>query len=82
MMNSRKLLQPAPELIQITIDYLNLGYKDYLAARVLINAHLPVQGSILASTAIEKYFKAILSIHGALKRQHYGHLKNLISMRL
>lgn len=74
-MNSQKLLQPKPEFIQATIDYLNLAYKDYLAARVLFNAHLPIQGSILASTAIEKYFKAILSIHGALIKQHYGHLK-------
>lgn len=54
------------------VDYLNVAYQDYLAARVLLNADLLVQGSILASTAIEKYLKAILFIHGTKRK---GHLK-------
>jgi hypothetical protein len=51
---------------------LDIAYKDYLAARVLLNAHLLVQGAVLASTAIEKYFKAVLAFRG---HQSHGHLK-------
>ena len=70
-----------PEFGQITADFLNIAYKDYLAARVLFNAQLPVQGAVLASTAVEKYFKAILAFHGNecgghLKKAHFNAVKN------
>lgn len=55
-----------------TAEFLNIAYKDYLASRVLINAHLLVQGAVLASTTIEKYFKAILAFRG---QENRGHLK-------
>jgi hypothetical protein len=55
-----------------TAQFLDIAYKDYLAARVLINAGLLVQGAILGSTAVEKYFKAILAFRG---QQSHGHLK-------
>lgn len=61
-----------PEFGQKTADFLNIAYKDYLGARVLFNAQLPVQGAVLASTAVEKYFKAILAFRG---NQSQGHLK-------
>ena len=69
-----------------TAEFLDLAYKDYLAARVLLNAHLVVQGAVLASTAIEKYFKAILAFrgnesHGHLKKAHFNAAKNF-DMRL
>jgi hypothetical protein len=51
---------------------LDIAYKDCLAARVLLNAHLLLQGAVLASTAIEKYFKAVLAFRG---HQSHGHLK-------
>jgi hypothetical protein len=57
-------------------DFLEVAYKDYLAARVLFDADLLIQGAVLASTAIEKYLKAILAFrgnesHGHLKRAHW-----------
>lgn len=69
------------EFGQKTADFLNIAYKDYLAARVLFNAQLPVQGAVLASTAVEKYFKAILAFcgnecHGHLKKAHFNAVKN------
>ena len=62
-------------------EFLNIAYKDYLAARVLLNSGLLLQGSILASTAIEKYFKAILAFRGNearghLSRKHINAAKN------
>ena len=38
----------------------SLGYRDYIAARVLLNNKLIIQGLTLASTAVEKYLKAII----------------------
>lgn len=38
----------------------SLGYRDYIAARVLLNSKLIIQGLTLASTAVEKYLKAII----------------------
>jgi hypothetical protein len=63
------------------IAFLNLGFKDYLASRVVLNAHLPLQGAILASTTVEKHLKALLSIRGEmtkghLQKAHFNSLKN------
>lgn len=65
-------------------DFLDVAYIDYLAARVLFNADLLVQGAVLASTAIEKYLKAILAFrgnesHGHLKKAHWNAALNLDS---
>jgi len=43
-----------------TLGYLKLAYNDYIAARVLLNKNYTLQGVTLASTAIEKYFKAAI----------------------
>jgi len=53
--------------------FLNLAFKDYIAARTLLNfdlADLALQGAILASTCIEKYFKAIISLRGNNTGKH------------
>ena len=39
---------------------MDLGYRDYVAARFLLNNHLIIQGLTLASTAVEKYLKALI----------------------
>ncbi|MBK7377919.1 MAG: hypothetical protein IPJ03_02765 [Ignavibacteriales bacterium] len=57
------------------INFLNLGFKDYLASRVLLNSKLNLQGAIFASTAIEKYFKALLAFYWDKSE---GHLKTSI----
>jgi HEPN domain-containing protein len=37
-----------------------MAYEDYITSRFLLNNGHTLQGAILASTAIEKYFKAML----------------------
>lgn len=50
--------------------------EDYIAARTLLLANLPLQGAILGSTALEKAFKMLLAffnqeVHGHLKQAHW-----------
>jgi HEPN domain-containing protein len=40
------------------------AFSDYLSARVLYNSNLLVQATILANTALEKFFKAYLEVMG------------------
>ncbi|MFQ3245112.1 MAG: HEPN domain-containing protein [Arenicella sp.] len=54
------------------LGFINDGYSDYLAARVLLNSNLLSQGAVLAASSLEKYLKVILGLHG--NRSH-GHLK-------
>jgi hypothetical protein len=54
------------------IRFLSDGFNDYIASRVLLLADLLEQGAVLASTAVEKYFKAMLATHGD---EHHGHLQ-------
>ena len=37
--------------------FFDMAYRDYIASRVLINNDYVLQGAILASSAIEKYYK-------------------------
>lgn len=46
----------------LVLGFLRMAYKDYIAARVLLNRGYTLQGVIIASTAIEKYFKATLTL--------------------
>lgn len=39
---------------------LDLGYRDYIAARFLLNNKFIIQGLTLASTALEKYLKSLI----------------------
>ena len=52
------------------IEFLSLGFKDYIGARILLLNHLPLQGATLGSSAVEKYIKAILSIRGERSEDH------------
>ncbi|MCE4563461.1 HEPN domain-containing protein [Maribellus sp. CM-23] len=54
---TKKLLKSEAFGIQ---GFLRAGYDDYMSARILINHDLLLQGAIMANTAVEKYFKAIL----------------------
>jgi len=51
---------------------LGAAFNDYIAARVLLLSQLLLQRGILASSAIEKYFKVILAFRG---NRSAGHLK-------
>src|SRR3989344_14634 len=52
-----------PEKKRDVIGWLNLADDDYLAARVLIDNGMLVQGAILSATSIEKYLKMIGQVH-------------------
>ncbi len=54
------------------LSFLNLAFKDYIAARILILNNQLLQGAVQASTSIEKYFKAIDRMKG---NRTGGHLK-------
>lgn len=54
---------------------LSLGYRDYIASRFLLNNDYILQGTLLASSAVEKYLKAGLAING--KRVKKFHLDSL-----
>jgi hypothetical protein len=61
--------------------FIDLGFKDYLGARVLLNKKLVLQGAILASSSVEKYFKAIVALRGNvapghLKKAHLASVEN------
>lgn len=68
MSRAKKLAKP--EFGAKAVQFLGIAYKDYLAARSLLNAGLLLQGAVLASTGIEKYFKAILAFRGNESRGH------------
>jgi HEPN domain-containing protein len=50
----------ANDRVNLTLGFLRTAYRDYIAARVLLNKNYTLQGVTLASTAIEKYFKAAI----------------------
>ncbi len=64
---------------------IDLGYRDYIAARFLLNNHFIVQGLTLASTAVEKYLKAVIVFNLEEKQRYNYHfdkfrlLKNLLA---
>lgn len=48
------------EKCSISSSLIDLAYRDYIGARFLLNNQLVLQGLTLASTAVEKYLKAII----------------------
>lgn len=72
-----------PSRTTTVMNFLNLGMKDYVAARILLNNGMSLQGAILGSTAVEKHFKAILAIRGEkatghLQKAHFNSIKNFL----
>ncbi len=58
---------------RLFLGYLNNSYQDYIAARILINKGLLLQGAILAHTSIEKLLKAVRLF---FSKEKYSVLKN------
>ncbi|CAE6860331.1 hypothetical protein R69658_07585 [Paraburkholderia aspalathi] len=83
MKKGRKGERPVQKAhVRKVVDFMNDGFHDYIAARVLLNAGLLQQGAVLASTALEKYFKAVMATrgmesHGHLKTAHWNSVRNL-----
>jgi hypothetical protein len=58
--------------VNLALGLIRTAYNDYIAARVLLNKNYTLQGVILASTALEKYFKALVVVHsGKIKPVHF-----------
>jgi len=73
------------EKLSTGYSFTDLGYRDYIAARFLLNNHYILQGLTLASIAVEKYLKAII-VFNLQKREWYNYhfdkfeqLKNLLN---
>lgn len=58
-------------------SFLVLGYRDYIAARFLLNNNYILQGLTLSSTAVEKYIKSILCLNNKTKKEIGVHLNRL-----
>lgn len=54
-----------------------MSYEDYISARILINKMKLIQGCILANTAIEKYFKALMEAQGTGAFGNHNLIKQL-----
>ena len=57
--------------VYAALEFMHLGFRDYIGARTLLLAGLPVQGATLGSSAVEKYLKAFLAARGT---PIHGHL--------
>jgi hypothetical protein len=63
----------------------DLGFRDYIAARFLLNNHLIIQGLTLASTSVEKYLKALIVFNFKDREKYHYHfdrfelLKNVLA---
>lgn len=51
-------------------SYLELAHSDHLAGRHLLRYGFLEQGCVLASTAVEKYLKSIIGVHGMVRTEH------------
>lgn len=59
----------------------DLGYRDYIAARFLLNNEFIVQGLTLASTAVEKYLKALIVFTSKGKERYNYHFDRLSKLK-
>ena len=58
--------------VNLALGLIRTAYNDYIASRVLLNKNYTLQGVILASTAVEKYLKALILTHsGKIKPVHF-----------
>jgi HEPN domain-containing protein len=60
---------------------MDLGYRDYIAARFLLNNHLIIQGLTLASTSVEKYLKALIVFNLKEREKYHYHLDRFESLK-
>lgn len=65
----------------LSFYYILTGYRDYIAARFLLNNNFPIQGLTLASTAVEKYLKSVLVLSGKLINEINVHLDKIEKLK-
>lgn len=75
MPSKKKKTVSKPKQASEIVSFINLGFKDYIGARTLLSNNLGLQGAILGSTSIEKYFKAIVAYGG---NTCWGHLQKTL----
>jgi len=75
MPSKKKKTVSKPKQVSEIVSFINLGFKDYIGARTLLNNNLGLQGAILGSTSIEKYFKAVIAYSD---NTCWGHLKKAL----
>jgi len=64
--------------INLSLGYLRTAYHDYIGARVLLNKGYTLQGMMMASTAIEKYFKSAICVWtGEISKVHMDNFEPL-----
>jgi HEPN domain. len=62
----------------LATNLIHAGYLDYIAARFLLNNDFIIQGATLASSAVEKYLKAVLVLTtGSSKKIHLDRFAEL-----
>jgi HEPN domain-containing protein len=59
----------------------DLGYRDYIAARLLLNNEFIVQGLTLASSAVEKYLKALIVLTSKEREKYNYHLDKINKLK-
>lgn len=69
------------EKLTTAYNLIDLGYRDYIAARFLLNNHFVIQGLTLASTAVEKYLKSLIVLTSKEEVKYYYHLDNLKKLK-
>ncbi|UPT69951.1 MAG: hypothetical protein M0D53_12525 [Flavobacterium sp. JAD_PAG50586_2] len=69
------------EKCSIGYSLIDLGYRDYIAARFLLNNRFVIQGLTLASTAVEKYLKALIVLSSNEKERYYHHFDNFKKLK-
>jgi hypothetical protein len=60
---------------------IDVGYSDYIAARFLLNNRFVIQGLTLASTAVEKYWKALIVFNSKNREKYHYHFDNLEKLK-
>jgi len=63
-------------------SFADLGYRDYIAARFLLNNHFILQGLTLASTAVEKYLKAVIAFNLQEKEWYHYHFDKFEKLKI
>ncbi|MXN92387.1 hypothetical protein GR160_14250 [Flavobacterium sp. Sd200] len=69
------------EKCSVSASLNDLAYRDYIAARFLLNNEFVVQGLTLASTAVEKYLKSIIVFHSIEDKNYHYHFDNLQKLK-
>lgn len=58
------------ERVQYVTQFKAGGYRDYTSARILYLNDMLLEGTVLASTAVEKYIKSVMAYFGKKKYFH------------